>query len=96
MTRLHIEHAITDLQTWVDAFNRFEEARSDAGVTAQRIHQPIEDDRYIMVDLDFDSLEAANKFKEFLEQVIWQTPEMSPGLEGAPRARLLREVEVTQ
>jgi hypothetical protein len=92
VARLHIEHAITDLATWVEAFNRFEQARNDAGVTAQRIHQPIEDDRYIVVDLDFGSLEAATKFKEFLEQVIWQTPEMSPGLEGTPRARLLREV----
>lgn len=95
MATLHIEHAITDLATWVGAFNRFEEARRDAGVTAQRIRQPIDDDRYIVVDLDFGSLEAAKKFKEFLEQVIWQTPEMSPGLGGTPRARLLTEVQTT-
>lgn len=62
------------------------------GVTAQQVHQPIDDDQYIVVDLDFASVEAENGFKEFLEQVIWQTPEMSPGLSGTPRARLLEEV----
>lgn len=93
MARLHIEHAITDLATWVEAFNRFEQARRDAGVTAQQIHQPVDDDRYIVVDLDFRDDEAAAGFKEFLEQVIWQTPDMSPGLAGTPRARILREVQ---
>ncbi|MEO6317330.1 MAG: hypothetical protein ABIP36_00965 [Acidimicrobiales bacterium] len=93
MTRLHIEHAITDLSTWLDAFNSFGQARRDAGMTAQQVHQPIDDDKYIVVDLDFASVEAANKFKEFLEQVIWQTPDMSPGLAGAPRARVLEEVD---
>lgn len=92
VARLHIEHAITDLSTWLDAFNSFEQARRDAGVAAQQVHQPVDDDRYVVVDLDFPTVEAANGFKEFLEQVIWQTPEMSPGLSGTPRARLLQEV----
>ncbi len=92
MARLHIEHAITDLSTWVEAFNRFEQARRDAGVTSQQVHQPVDDEQYIVVDLDFGDDEAAIGFKEFLEQVIWQTPDMSPGLAGSPRARILREV----
>jgi len=32
MATLHIEHAITDLGTWLEAFARFEPARRDAGV----------------------------------------------------------------
>src|SRR5436305_827373 len=59
MPVLHIEHAITDLDTWVAAFNRFAEARKGAGVSAQRVHQPTDDDKYIYVDLEFDSVEAA-------------------------------------
>lgn len=93
MARLHIEHAITDLSTWLDAFNSFGQARRDAGMTSQQVHQPIDDDEYIVVDLDFASVDAANSFKGFLEQVIWQTPDMSPGLAGAPRARVLAEVD---
>jgi hypothetical protein len=96
VARLHIEHAITDLATWVEAFNRFEQARHDAGVTAQQVHQPVDDQQYIVVDLDFRDDEAANGFKTFLEEVVWKTPDMSPGLAGTPRARVLREVQTGQ
>jgi len=92
MPTLHIEHEITDLATWLGAFNRFTDARRDAGVTAHRVSQPVEDDTYIYVQLDFDDVEAAERFKGFLETVIWKTPEASPGLAGAPRARILRAV----
>jgi hypothetical protein len=37
MRTLHIEHPITDLDTWVAAFNRFADARRDAGVRAERV-----------------------------------------------------------
>lgn len=93
MPTLHIEHPITDLDTWVAAFNRFSEARAGAGVTAQRVHQPTDDDKYIYVDLDFDSVEAATAFKVFLETVVWASPDNSPGLSGTPRARVLTEVD---
>jgi hypothetical protein len=93
MPTLHIEHPITDLDTWVAAFNRFAEARKGAGVTAQRVHQPTDDDKYIYVDLDFDSVEAAASFKGFLETVVWASPDNSPGLGGTPTARVLTEVD---
>jgi hypothetical protein len=92
MATLHIEHPITDLETWLGAFGRFAEARSNAGVTAQRVHQPIDDDRYILVELDFDSAERAEAFKGFLETRVWSSPEASPGLGGTPKARVLTEV----
>jgi hypothetical protein len=93
MPALHIEHSITDLETWLGAFNRFADARRDAGVTAQRIHQPTDDGSYIVLQLDFETTDAAEKFKEFLESVVWQSPDLSPGLGGTPTARVLREVE---
>jgi hypothetical protein len=89
---LHIEHAITDLPTWLEAFTRFDEARKNAGVRSQRIHQPVDDDRYIYVELDFDEVEAAKQFKGFLETVVWTSPEASPGLSGTPMARVLTQV----
>jgi hypothetical protein len=92
MATLHIEHPITDLETWLGAFGRFAEARSKAGVTAQRVHQPIDDDKYILVELDFGSAEQAEAFKGFLETKVWSSPEASPGLGGTPRARVLTAV----
>jgi hypothetical protein len=93
MATLHIEHEITDLQTWLGAFARFEDARRKAGVKAQRVAQPIEDDHYIYVELDFDTPEQAEGFKNFLETKVWSSPDASPALGGTPRARVLREVE---
>src|SRR4051794_8746618 len=90
MATLHIEHPITDLATWLGAFDQFAEARRGAGVSSQRIYQPVDDENYIVVQLDFDSPEAAGAFKEFLETVVWKSPELSPGLAGVPRARILR------
>ena len=92
MATLHIEHAISDIDTWIGAFKRFEDARKGAGVRAQRVSQPIDDDEYIVVQLDFDSEEEAAQFKGFLESRVWSNPDASPALKGEPRARVLRDV----
>ena len=95
MATLHIEHPITDLSTWLSAFARFADPRRGGGVVAERIHQPVDDDKYIVVQLDFDTIDHAAKFREFLETVVWQSPDLSPGLAGTPRARVLQEVTPT-
>jgi hypothetical protein len=95
LATLHIEHPITDLETWLGAFTRFEEARKKAGVRAQRIHQPVDNDKYIYVALDFDSVEEAESFKHFLETTVWASAEASPALGGSPTARVLTEVTAT-
>ena len=89
---LHIEHPISDLETWLGAFARFEAARARAGVRAHRIRQPVDDDKYIYVALEFDSVEAATAFKGFLETTIWASAEASPALAGKPVARVLTDV----
>jgi hypothetical protein len=93
MSTLHIEHRITDLGTWLNAFNSFAEARENAGVRAQRVRQPVGDSCYIVVDLEFDDTEAAHAFKDFLEGVVWQSKDLSPGLDGVPTARVLDDVD---
>jgi hypothetical protein len=93
MATLHIEHAITDLATWREAFDRFADARAGAGVTATRIFQPVEDSAYVIVHLDFESAEAAARFRGFLETNVWSTPANSPGLAGSPTARVLSSVD---
>lgn len=92
MATLHIEHPISDLQTWLSAFRRFEEARSKAGVRSHCVRQPVDDDKYIYVSLDFDTVEEATAFKTFLETTIWSSPEASPALVGTPKAKVLTDV----
>lgn len=89
MATLHIEHAITDFDTWLDAFRRFADARRQAGVRAHRVLQPVDDPRYVVVDLDFDTVEAAAAFREFLHTVVWAVPANAPALAGTPNTMLL-------
>jgi hypothetical protein len=93
MPVLHIEHAITDLDTWKAAFDRFAAARAAAGVHAYRITQPVDDDRYIIVELDFADVSAAEGFLVHLRTNVWSSTDASPALAGEPQSRILVEVE---
>ena len=79
MRTLHIEHPITDLETWVAAFNRFADARRDAGVRAERVQRPVDDLGYVVVDLDFDTTEEAGAFLSFLQTQVWKIKRTHPG-----------------
>src|SRR5215204_6431168 len=63
-----------------------------AGVRAQRVRQPVDDDHYIYVELDFDSIEEAEAFKTFLDTRVWASGVASPALAGEAKARVLTEV----
>jgi len=89
MPTLHIEHAITDFETWSSAFNRVADARRQAGVRAERIQRPVNDPRYIVVDLDFDTTDEAEAFLRFLNTKIWGNHENSPALAGTPQTMIL-------
>jgi len=89
---LHIEHPISDLETWLAAFDRFADRRVAAGVTAERIWQPAGDRHQIVLDLDFDSADQASSFLHFLKTQVWTTPDNAPSLAGAPRTTILDAV----
>jgi hypothetical protein len=89
MPTLHIEHAVTDFETWSGAFVRFADARRRAGVRSHRVQQPVDDPNYVLVDLDFDTATAAEAFLEFLRTTVWATTDNSPALAGTPRTRIL-------
>jgi len=89
MATLHIEHGITDFETWKAAFDRFAEKRQQAGVIAYRIQQPHDNAAYVVLQLDFQTVEQAQAFQQFLESRVWSTIANSPGLAGNPRARVL-------
>ena len=92
MTTLHIEHPITNLATWRAAFDRFAERRQQGGVRAERVQQPVDDDHYVVVDLDFATRDQAERFLGFLESTVWAARDASPALAGTPRTRILESV----
>ena len=89
MFTLHIEHPITDYSVWRDAFDRFAEIRRGAGVRAARVSRPFDDPCYIVVALDFGSLDEAVAFREMLETQVWTSAVNAPALAGRPRTRIL-------
>lgn len=90
MPLLHIEHRITDLDTWLQVFNSRAQAREQAGITAAHIFQSEEDPGHI-VELLFDKDEGARNYQNFLRESAWL--ESSPGLAGHPHAAILHEVK---
>ena len=95
MANLHIEHQITDLDTWLQTFKAFADARRDGGVLEERISQPVDDSRYIVIDLTFESVSAAEDFRSFLVERVWSCPDSAPALIGPPRAVVLHPVAET-
>lgn len=89
MTTLQIEHAISDISTWRSAFDRFAEMRLRSGVLRESVRRPIDDEKYVVVELDFADRTSAREFLRFLETTVWSTPANSPALVGSPHARLV-------
>jgi hypothetical protein len=89
---LHIEHPITDLGSWKKAFDQFSEMRAASGVIRHRLQRPLHDDRFIIIDLEFDSAGEAERFLMFLQREVWSSREHSPALVGTPETKLLEPV----
>jgi hypothetical protein len=89
MATLRIEHAIHDYQTWQKAFDSFAEARTKAGVRSFAVRQPVNDPKYLMLDLEFDTAGQAEAFAELLHQRVWSSPTSSPALAGAAQTQIL-------
>jgi hypothetical protein len=89
MTTLQIEHPVTDLALWRAAFDRFADRRRQGGVCGERVRRPVDDDHYVVVDLDFPTRDHAQRFLAFLESTVWASRDSSPALAGSPRTRFL-------
>ena len=92
MATLHIEHPITDLETWLGAFNAVAEIRSQVGCRSELVRHPAGNPNHVVVDLEFDTVDQAESFLEFLRTQIWAVPENSPALAGSPDAVILETV----
>lgn len=94
MPTLHIEHAIADFDLWHAAFERFAEFRTQAGVRGQRVQQQVDDAHYIVLDLDFDTVEQAEGFLALLETKVWSSRDNAPALVGKPKTKILEQAQI--
>ena len=95
MATLHIEHEVTDIKTWMGAFTAFAGARHGAGVRAERLSCPVDRGNYVVIELDFDTTDAAQAFLRFLQTTVWANPDNSPALIGGPRTTILEPITIT-
>lgn len=95
MPILRIEHPTQDFATWKAAFDRDPANRSKAGVQRYAIYQPVDNPRYVLIDLEFDTLTQAEKLLDTMKRV-WSSGAAGPALGGEPRTQILETKEVTQ
>jgi hypothetical protein len=92
MPVLQIEHAISDFEVWKRAFDTDPLGREESGVRSYRVYRPLDDARYVKIDLDFDTPSEAKAFRVKL-QGLWGSGRAAPALVGSPRTRIVEVVQ---
>lgn len=91
MPILQIDHRVRDFNAWKQAFDSDPVGRAQGGVRRYRIARFADDPNHVVVDLEFDSADAAEAFGGTLRE-LWGRVGSELGLEG-PQARVLEKVE---
>jgi hypothetical protein len=88
---VRIEHPVPDFAAWKKAFNSDPVGREKSGVRRYRVLRPIDDTRYVIVDLEFESSSQAETFVGAMRD-LWRSAE-AKGLIARPQVRILETVE---
>jgi len=91
MPTLRIEHAVPDFAGWKRAFDSDPADRKGSGVRRYRVMHSTDDPNYVLIDLEFDSLEEANGLLAKMRQV-WGSGEGQRVMRN-PQARIVDTVE---
>ena len=92
MITVRIEHPIKSFETWKLAFDRDPVDRKGSGVRRYQVLRPIDDPAYVLIDLDFDTADEANRFLVGMRRV-WASPQAAPALGGTPKVAIVQAVE---
>jgi len=90
---LRIEHPVPEFDAWKEAFDSDPVHREQSGVRSYRIMRPIDDRKYVMVDLEFDGSSEAEAFLAALRK-LWGRVEGR--IMESPQARIVETVETKQ
>jgi hypothetical protein len=92
MPTIQLEHAVKDFAMWKTAFDRDPIDRRGLGVRRHRILRPVDDPNYVVVELDFDTTEAAEACRAALGR-LWSSRTAAPALMGSPQTRIVEAFE---
>ena len=99
MFTLMIEHPVADFDSWKAAFDSDPAGRKPSGVLRYRVYRPVDDPKYVLVNLDFVGATEAQAFLASMRK-IWGRVSTSLGLtresgsgSASPHARVVEVVE---
>ncbi|MEP7267600.1 MAG: hypothetical protein ABI844_08225 [Saprospiraceae bacterium] len=92
MTTLRIEHKISNYNGWKKAFDSDPINRKKSGVKRYRIYRPTDDDKFVVIDLDFDNREQAQAALISLQNIF---PKIEGTLIFGVQLKILNVIEDT-
>ena len=90
MIILQIEHPVPSFDGWKKAFDSDPVGRERSGVRQYRILRPVDDPNFAIIELEFDTVSAAEALLAAMQQV-WNRVEGS--IMTGPRHRIVELVE---
>lgn len=87
---LRIEHPVSSFDGWKKAFDSDPVAREKSGVRRYRILRPVDNSKYVMIDLEFESVAQAEALLAAMRN-IWGRVQGT--IITDPKARIVEEVE---
>ena len=92
MLILHIEHKVPSYEGWKKAFESDPINRRKSGVRRYSILRPVDDPKYVIIDLEFETLAEAEDTLDALRN-LWSKVEGQVMMQ--PQTRILELVETT-
>jgi hypothetical protein len=93
MHTLRIEHRVQGYDRWKQVFDSDPADRKGSGVRAYRVMRATDDPDLVLIDLDFDTVEAARAMHQKMLG-IWAGPGKAVMVE--PTARVVETIEAAQ
>jgi hypothetical protein len=90
MSILRIEHPVSDYDAWKAAFDADPVGREKSGVRRYHVMRAADDDRYVLIDLEFDTREEAEGLLTAMRGV-WAR--VAGSLISDPTAQIVESVE---
>ena len=93
MTTLRIEHKVANYDNWKKAFDSDPINRKQSGVKRYRIYLPSDDEKFVVIELDFDTGEQALAAKAALQNIF---PKIAGNIIFGPQLSIFNLVEVEE
>ncbi|MCB0183443.1 MAG: hypothetical protein KDE31_04225 [Caldilineaceae bacterium] len=90
MYMLRIEHPVPNYEGWKQAFDSDPVGREKSGVRRYQILRPIDNPSYVMIDLEFDTIDQAEALLAAM-RVVWGRVEGKIMMN--PQARIVEAME---